>query len=74
MWDWWQLARDIPRSVCRVSELPKDLIPFHLVTPTGRWHQQADLTEEAEREWRPQVRRLLARHRDCKVVVVDIHE
>lgn len=78
MWDECQLGGDwngiVPGNVCRVSELPKDFFPFHLITPNGKWHQKADITKKADREWRPHVKRLLARYRDCTVVVVDIHE
>lgn len=70
------------RTLCRSRHLSACL-PYHVVTPDGRW-----LTSQAawrfgspetadhrrnRRRWLGHVRRVLKRHGHCKVVCVDIH-
>lgn len=75
----WHL-KDFDGDVRPVGALPKDFVPFALVTPDGYWHERGKMgwfacvsDEKSKEDWETEVRRLLAEHKHCVAVAVDCH-
>lgn len=52
------------------SEVPRQLIPYAIVTPEGSWRE---CESKAQTEWKSEVREVLGRYSECYVVAVDCH-
>jgi hypothetical protein len=52
------------------SEVPKELVPYAIVTPQGEWF---DCENKDRESWRSEAEELLKIYDDCLVVAVDCH-
>lgn len=52
------------------AEVPKELVPYAIVTPDGEWF---DCENSDKEDWRAEAEGLLQRYRDYLVVAVDCH-
>lgn len=74
---------DICNNTCPVSLIPKDCIPYSIVTPNGDWYSEADYgwkmmnskeeNEKALIEWKKKVKYLFEKYWDSLAVGLDVH-
>jgi hypothetical protein len=59
-------------------EAMKDLIPFAIVTPDGKWYEHGSMgwwgiVSDEKDTWKEEALEILKKHRDCVAIVVDCH-
>jgi hypothetical protein len=87
-WDWWVIGGRWAgmwntKNIEKVSAVAADLDNkgcYAYLTPDGEWHERGQMgwfgmasNEEPKKKWDEKVRKLLARHKDCVMVLVDCH-
>ncbi|MQL51792.1 hypothetical protein GFC01_05845 [Desulfofundulus thermobenzoicus] len=89
-WDWWVIGGRYDGRVGSGSANPniapvsvlleKDVMPFAVVTPNGKWHERGKMgwfgmsfDNKEENDWTEKVRSIFEKHRDCLAVGCDLH-
>lgn len=77
-YDYWSF-RSIEEDVWFVRDMPRDLLPFAVVTPDGQWHDTGeeqwdrDLTASERQAIGQRAYALIDQHPDCGAVALDCH-
>ena len=73
----FQLA-PFTRDVMPANKIPKDYVPFAIVTPDGKWHEKGEMgwwamVSNEDKSWEKKGKELLWKHELCLAVLVDAH-